>query len=90
MSDEKCGSCKYFHPVPGSQDLCYGNPPTIFNSGVQYRPHVKERDFACHIYQPIPEGSKPEAKAKTQPDTVGDAAKLRRQTGKVLLPTNGH
>jgi hypothetical protein len=79
MSQERCGNCKFFHPVPGAHDLCFGHPPIIYQSGVAARTHVKEKDFACSLFEALPEGQAPETKVKTQPDTPGDAAKQRRE-----------
>lgn len=53
-----CGNCTHYLKNPGERrGECYLNPPTIYASGVQYRPKVFDTTAPCGYHNQIQEGT---------------------------------
>lgn len=62
-----CGNCAHFVGMPNERrGECFLNPPTVYSSGVQYRPKVRDTETPCAFHKPIPAGEKPVTKEKTR------------------------
>lgn len=80
----RCGDCTYYVKWDGAgiaEGYCHRLPPTVFVSGFNLRPKVRDTEAACGEHKP----GGPTLQSKRQPATHGDAVKDAQQA-KPTLP----